>query len=153
MTLEQILKQATVEELNSNENGSCNALEALVSRGSFFWGYNPDQQRKEEDDTLKAIDALLQAGAKWLPSKNAMRYIRKRLCERDPRYVVQVIRMLLYTPGATTVGSIWELCRTDLLRGKIQSADHELWNELLELAIKEGLTKNASHTLRKRTAY
>ena len=117
------------------------------------WGYSHSSRvAQEEEDAIKSIDALLQAGAKWLPSTREIKSTRSSLLDHDEKYVVQVVRMLLYTPDATALEHVWELCRTDTMRLKIQAADRRLWDEIVDMAAKAGCTKATSRRSRDKAA-
>lgn len=130
-----LLKTISPHELNSGENGSCDALVSLVNRHRWSLGPAYDHRADEEDEeALKSVDHLLKAGAKWLPSNDRIRSSRRGILSHDPKYVVRLVRMLLYTEGATTVDRVWELCRTPSVREKIRLGDDRLLREIVELA-------------------
>lgn len=137
-----LLKQMSSEDLNTGDNGSCPALESLVDRHRYNFNYGGQSEDQRDEEALKAIDALLAAGAKWLPSIEKIRYTRRALLSHDGKYIVQIVRMLLYTEGATTIGHIHELCRTGSISAKITSADRQLWKEILALASATNPSKN-----------
>ena len=139
-----LLKQMTSKDLNTGDNGSCPALESLVDRHryNFSFGYGGQTEDQREEEAIKAIDALLTAGARWMPSNEKIRSIRRALLSHDGKYIVQVVRMLLYTEGATTIGHIHELCRTGSISAKIISADRQLWKEILALSAAGNPSKN-----------
>ncbi len=121
------------ENLNVSERGSCPALESLVSkyRHISIFGSSSEQ---EDERTIECIDELLNAGARWNPPKEKIGGIRRELLGHDALHIVRVIRLLLYTPGASDQAQILELCRTPTIRQRIHSADAELWKELTDLA-------------------
>ena len=137
-----LLKQMSSKDLNTGDHGSCPALESLVDRHRYSFSYGGQSEDQREEEALKAIDALLTAGAKWLPSNEKIRYTRRALLSHDGKYIVQVVRMLLYTEGTTTIGHIHELCRTGSISAKITSADRQLWKEILALASASNAPKN-----------
>lgn len=135
-----LLKSISPEELNSGSNGSCDALIRLVDHHHWSFGPTYDHRADEEDEnTLKSIDALLKAGAKWLPSNEQIRSARRALLSHNPKYIVRLVRMLLYTDGATNVDRVWELCRTPSAREKIRQGDDRLWIEIIDLASAAGV--------------
>jgi hypothetical protein len=137
-----LLKQMSSKDLNTGDHGSCPALESLVDRHRYNFSYGGQSEDQREEEALKAIDALLSAGAKWLPSNEKIRYTRRALLSHDGKYIVQVVRMLLYTEGTTTMGHIHELCRTGSISAKITSADRQLWKEILALTSAGNSPKN-----------
>ncbi|MCB1103352.1 MAG: hypothetical protein H7A44_08095 [Opitutaceae bacterium] len=123
------------KNLNVSERGSCPALEEIVKRGRP-WSYGRLSPEKENENAIEAMEELLDAGARWNPPPDDLRYIRRCLIEHDPLHVVRVVRLLLYTPGACDSQSVLELCRTPTIRQRIHAGDVELWNELTALAKK-----------------
>lgn len=126
------------KNLNISERGSCPALESLVkkSRPVNFGQYSSE---KEDTKAIECMEALLNAGARWNPEPDGLRYIRRNLLEHDALYVVRVIRLLLYTPGAADPKLILELCRTPKFRQQMNAGDSKLWEELAALARGESL--------------
>ena len=122
--------------LNVSERGSCPALESLVRkrRPISFYGSSPE---KEIERTVECIDDLLAAGARWNPPPEEIRDVRRCLLEHDDLYIVRIVRLLLYTPGACDPAHVLDLCRTPTIRQRIHSGDAELRLELAELAQKE----------------
>ena len=51
----------------------------------------------------------------------------------DPRYIVQLLRLLLYTPDAANLESFLELCHSQTLKAKIATVDAPLIQELQAL--------------------
>jgi len=92
-----------------------------------------DTETNEETETLQCIEMLLDAGAKWLPPAEELRYIRRALLKHDARYIVQVVRLLLYTPGAVDVPQFLEFCRSQSLASQIAVGDTHLHQELEDL--------------------
>jgi len=136
-----LLKTISPEELNSGSNGSCDALISLVDHHHWSLGPSYEQRADEEDEnTLKSIDTLLKAGAKWMPSNEQIRSSRRALLSHSPKYIVRLVRMILYTDGATTIERVWELCRTPSVREKIKQSDERLWIEMCDLAAAAGVT-------------
>lgn len=118
---------------NISERGSCPALESLVKRSRpISFGYSSVE--KEDTNAIGCIEVLLDAGARWNPPPEEIRHARRWLLEHDPLYVVRVIRLLLYTPGACDPKLVLELCRTPKFRQQLTSGDPKLWEELWALA-------------------
>jgi hypothetical protein len=53
--------------------------------------------------------------------------------EHEPRYIVQLLRLLMYTPNAANTDSLIELCRSQTLLGKIAAVDLPLVQEIKQL--------------------
>ena len=66
-----------------------------------------------------------------------LRDTRRNLLRHEPRYIVQVLRLLLYTSDAADLESILELCRSSVLEAKIATVDAFLVKEIRELRIKK----------------
>lgn len=52
---------------------------------------------------------------------------------REPRYVVQLLRLLLYTPGAADISSVLQLCESTPFIDTIAKADLPLVHEIKQL--------------------
>jgi hypothetical protein len=76
---------------------------------------------------------LLDAGARWSPPSKELRYIRRNLNEHESRYIVQLLRLLLYTPGAADTENLLLLCDSAALRAKIAEVDAPLLQEIKTL--------------------
>lgn len=144
--LEPILKHLTSEQINYSEHNSCENLEHIIRHEywDFRWSSNKE---KEQEDMLACIRLLIDSGARWDPPDDYLRSARKGLCSYDGRYAVQVIRLLVYTPGTATFEKTWSLCNTAKMKHTIYSADDYLWRELNEMALERGLkgaTKRSS---------
>lgn len=113
--------------------GGSSALDGLLHRGQDLSPWSADTETDEETETLQCIEMLLDAGAKWRPADEELRYIRRALLKHDSRYIVQVVRLLLYTPGAVDVSQFLEFCRSQSLASQIAVADPYLHQELKEL--------------------
>jgi hypothetical protein len=51
----------------------------------------------------------------------------------EPRYIVQLLRLLLYTQNAANLESFLELCQSQTLKSKIATVDAPLIQELQAL--------------------
>lgn len=131
--MQVVLSLVPGKDLNISERGSCPTLESLVKRSSFS-GYFGNQSGKEDEEAVACIEELLDAGAKWNPKPDEIRYIRRSLFEHEPLYAVRVVRLLLYTKGACDPKTMLELCRTPKARQRLHAGDPELWQELTTLA-------------------
>lgn len=128
-----LLKAIPRSEINETDRCSSSVLENLVRRGADtnFWTRTVDQDR--EANSIKAMELLLDHGARWNPAPEQLRYARRGLLEHDGRYIVQVLRLLLYTPGAADLEAFKELCRSQTLGGKVAAADPPLARDLAQL--------------------
>jgi hypothetical protein len=132
--LTYLLKLVPNAEINEPETNSSKALENLVkeSKNDRLWSWPGIQDREKQ--ILESAELLLDHGARWNPSDGDLSYARRGLRTHDPKHVVQLVRLLLYTNGAAEPSRVWELCRTPKIRDLIRQADAPLWHELLELA-------------------
>jgi hypothetical protein len=106
----------------------------------------------EQENAVKIIELLLDHGARWNPPPNEFRYIRRGLLEHDGRYVVQVLRLLFYTPGAADFDALNELCRSQTLKGKVTIADPELAREMAVLCKTKPAILDAGKKAKKETS-
>lgn len=121
------------EKINDTGRGSSRALEEAIRQEHRDYGFESSKKPEREQKTLECVEALLDHGARWNPDDDHLRWTRRGLGAHDGKYVVRIVRLLLYTAGACEPVRIWELCRTDKLRLGISSADRALWNELTAL--------------------
>jgi hypothetical protein len=128
-----ILGKIPREKINHTERNSCAALEALVGSSPEQDFFTRVQDEVANAEKLQCIELLLDAGARWNPAPDKFRYRRRNLVRHDPKHVVQVIRLLLYTPNAADTSLVLELCRSQSVTDKIAAADPALVNELKEL--------------------
>jgi hypothetical protein len=119
--------------INDTPLGGSSALDALLRREHGRSPWSTETETEQETETLQCIEMLLDAGAKWHPVPEELRYIRRALLKHDARYIVQVVRLLLYTPGAVDVPQFLEFCRSQSLASQIAVADPHLHQELKEL--------------------
>jgi hypothetical protein len=121
------------DQLNHSKRNSCEALENLVGMwpDESFMTRIPNEQGNAEK--LQCIELLLDAGARWDPPVEELKGDRRNLLRHDAKYIIQIIRLLLYTPNAANVPHVLELCRSPSLTQKISSADAALATELKEL--------------------
>jgi len=146
----RIVKRMKPDEFNTTERNSCRALEYLVGNeyynfSSYSWMSTPREQ--EEKDILESITLLINSGARWNPPENELRGDRKGLSSYSGKYIVQVLRLLIYTPDIAPFEKIWELCRTPKMKNLIYVADDHLWREMNEKALQmdlKGATKRNS---------
>jgi hypothetical protein len=108
------------------------ALERVVSHWAHrAWSNTP--MTKGDDEHLQCMQLLLDMGARWNPAPEQIRYVRRNLKEREARYVVQVLRLLLYTPEAADLEMVLQLCDTTAFHVKIAEADPPLLQEIKTL--------------------
>jgi hypothetical protein len=128
-----LFSKANPAVINDTPLGGSSALDGLLRWAQDRSPWSTDTETKEETETLQCIEMLLDAGAKWRPPAEELRYIRRALLKHDARYIVQVVRLLLYTPGAVDVPQFLEFCRSQSLASQVAVADAHLHQELKEL--------------------
>jgi hypothetical protein len=128
-----LISKANPAVINDTHLGGSRALDGLLRRAQNRSAWSTDTETNGETDTLRCIEMLLDAGAKWRPQAEELRSIRRALLKHDSRYIVQVVRLLLYTPGAVDVPQFLEFCRYQPLASQIAAADAHLHEELKEL--------------------
>lgn len=128
-----LLAKIPREQINHTERNSCKALENLVgsSPDENLFTRVPNEQGNVEK--LQCIELLLDAGARWNPPDEELKGDRRYLLRHDGKYIVQLIRLLLYTPNAVDTFHILELCRSQSLMAKVASVDSALVTEMKEL--------------------
>ncbi len=90
-------------------------------------------QTQQDDAVGDCLEILLDAGARWNPDPERLGSSRRDLIRNSSRYVVRIIRLLLYVPGAADRALIAELCRTPVVLRKIYESDKVLGKEIDEL--------------------
>lgn len=144
-TLKQIVKHLKPDQINQSESHSSENLEYIIHHE--YCSYWCHDKQAEQNNMLSCIRLLIDAGAKWDPSDDSLRYARRGLSSYDERYIIQVIRLLVYTPGTAPFPKIWKLCNTPKMKHMIYKADDDLWREMNEMALEQGLkgaTKRSS---------
>jgi hypothetical protein len=121
------------EKINHSERGSCEALEQLVGSWPDEDIFSRVQNEQGNVEKLQCIELLLESGARWNPPLEDLKHRRRYLLRHDARYIVQLVRLLLYTPGAADTSLVLEFCRSQSLLDKIATADRALVTELKEL--------------------
>lgn len=121
------------ELINDTPRASSAALESLVSQcpHNNFITNGPDEKATAEN--IQCLELLLDAGARWDPAPEELRYVRRNLMRHEPRYIVQLLRLLLYTQNAANLESFLELCQSQTLKSKIATVDAPLIQELQAL--------------------
>jgi hypothetical protein len=121
------------ELINDTPRASSKVLESLVDQYPHrnFITNVPDEKANAEN--LQCLELLLNAGARWNPPPEEHRSARRNLLGHDPRYIVQLLRLLLYTPNAANLESFLELCHSQTLKAKIATVDAPLIQELQTL--------------------
>ncbi len=125
-----VLKQVPSDKINNTPRGSSESLERVVSHWAHRDFWSNTRTTKGDDANLQCMQLLLDMGARWNPAPDQFRSIRRHLAEHEPRYIVQVLRLLLYTPGAADPDGILQLCDSAALRKKIAEADPPLLQEI-----------------------
>jgi hypothetical protein len=105
----------------------------MVSRWASRNLHTNARDAKGDDENLKCVELLLDAGARWNPPPEDLRHARRNILQHDSRYIVQLLRLLLYTPNAVNIPSFLELCHSQSIRAKIIAADMPLARELQDL--------------------
>ena len=125
--MKELLRVVPKELLNTGERMSCEGVEHFVNR------LYPSSNEEKDNAAAACLELLLDAGARWNPDPKEISRMRKNLCQNTPRYVVRVVRLLLYVQGAADLELIADLCNTPLMRRKIYLADDKLNKELEKL--------------------
>jgi hypothetical protein len=122
-----IIPQALI---NDTPRASSKVLESLVGQYPHrnYITNVPDEKANAEN--LQCLEMLLNAGACWNPPPEDLRSARRNLMGHDPRYIVQLLRLLLYTPNAANIESFMEFCHSQSLKAKIATVDAPLIQEL-----------------------
>lgn len=125
-----IIPQALI---NDTPRASSKVLESLVGQHPHrnFITNVPDEKANAEN--LQCLELLLNAGARWNPPPEDIRSARRNLIAHDPRYIVQLLRLLLYTPEAANIENFLEFCYSQTLKAKIATVDAPLIQELQSL--------------------
>lgn len=147
----RIIRKMTDSEINATEHNSCKALEDIVGCQYYdFSTFSWIQSKKDQDekDQLESIRILIDAGARWNPPEVELSTDRKGLSSYSGKYVVQVIRLLVYTQNAAPIEKIWELCRTPKMKNLIYVTDRHLWRELNQMAGRLGLKGTTKRNIR-----
>jgi hypothetical protein len=128
-----LLPKVNANVINDNARGGSSALEELLRRYHDNLPWNRDEPTKEDADTLRCLEMLLDTGARWRPVPSDFRYVRRALLKHDARYIVQAVRLLLYTPDAVEIPQFLEFCRSQSLTSQIAMADPHLHEEIKAL--------------------
>jgi hypothetical protein len=128
-----LIKKVSASELNLGSRQSCKAVENIVERRPWNFGY-PNMNHTQQDDAVAdCLEILLEAGARWNPEPERLGSIRRDFIRNSSRYVVRILRLLLYVPGAADRALVAELCRTPGIQRKIYEGDRVLGKEIDEL--------------------
>jgi hypothetical protein len=76
--LKELLRAATIKDLNAGERRSCEAVEAMVERRPFDFSYRGTSKEQEENAMVDCLEVLLDAGARWNPAPERIGSIRKK---------------------------------------------------------------------------
>ncbi len=134
---QNLLDSIPREQINDTPRRSCAAVERLVRRCAHRDLYTNQRDGKGDAESIRCLELLLDAGARWNSPVEHLRDTRRNLLRHEPRYIVQVLRLLLYTSDAADLESILELCRSSVLEAKIATVDAFLVKEIRELRIKK----------------
>ena len=130
---QKLLASIPREQINDTPRRSSTALERLVKRCAHRDLYSNRSDGKGDVESIQCLEILLDTGARWNPPAEDLRRTRRDLLSHEPRYIVQVLRLLLYTPDAANSESILEPCRSSALEAKIGMVDAFLVKELKDL--------------------
>lgn len=131
--MKELIRRVPRADLNAGERNSCKAVEKIVDRRPDLFGFRGMTAQQEDESLAGCLEVLLDAGARWNPDVEQIGSARRDFVRNSPGYVVRVLRLLLYVPGAADRAAIAELCRTPVIRRKIYEGDRVLANELDEL--------------------
>lgn len=127
---QSILNAIPPERINDSKRNSSTALESLAGRRPYRSVFAAPEPTKGNAGSLQCLELLLNKGARWNPPPQELRYTRQALLKHDPRYVVQVLRLLLYTPNAADLGGFLEICRSSKLMDNIVAVDAPLAQDI-----------------------
>jgi hypothetical protein len=119
--------------INDTPRGSSSALERLVRRWPHSDIYSNIRDGKGDAECLQCVERLLDLGARWNPPEDELDQIRRVFLKHQPRYLAQLLRLLLYTPDAANLDGLLEASRSPKLADNIASVDAPLLMELKEL--------------------
>lgn len=121
-----LLAAVPPDQLNNTARRSSSALEALVSR----WRLPFHTSSFRDENQLKCIELLLNAGAHWNPPTDSIRRTRAELMKYDNCYIVKVLRLLVQKANGANTDQFIELCRSSALEAKIASVDLPLLDQI-----------------------
>jgi hypothetical protein len=130
---QKLLASIPRDQINDTTRRSSTALERLVERCAHRDLYTNRSDGKGDVESVQCLEILLDTGARWNPPAEDLRRTRRDLLSHEPRYIVQVLRLLVYTPDAANSESVLELCRSSALEAKIGMVDAFLVKELKDL--------------------
>jgi hypothetical protein len=119
--------------INDSSRGSSSALERLVRRWPHSDIYSNKLDGKGDVECLQCVERLLDLGARWNPPEDELGQIRRAFLKHQPRYLAQLLRLLLYTPNAANLDGLLEASRSPKLADNIASVDAPLLVDLKEL--------------------
>lgn len=131
-----LIKKVPASDLNLGSRQSCKTVEDIVERRPWNFGYSGMSQTQQDDAVADCLEILLDAGARWNPDPESLGSVRRDLVRNSSRYIVRILRLLLYVPGAADHALIAELCRTPVIQRKIYESDRVLGKEIDELIAK-----------------
>ena len=118
------------ELINNTPRASSTVLENLVSQYPHRHIITNTPDEKADTENLQCLELMLNAGAHWNPPPEDLRSARRNLMGHNPRYIVQLLRLLLYTPNSANLESLLQLCHSQTLKAKIATVDAPLIQEL-----------------------
>lgn len=130
----QILLDSIPKDLiNDTPRGSSSALERLVRRWPHSDIFLNKLDGKGDAECLQCVERLCDLGARWNPPEEEIGQIRRVFLKHQPRYLAQLLRLLLYTHDAANLNSLLEAFRSPKLADNIASVDAPLLVDLKEL--------------------
>lgn len=128
-----LLASVPKDLINDTARNSSTALERLVSRWPHTDFCANQQDLQGDTECLQCVERLLDLGARWNPPEQELPRIRRSLLKHEPRYTVQLLRLLLFTPNAANLGSFLEICRSQALLAKVVAVDAPLIQDIQQL--------------------
>ena len=125
-----LLANVPRELVNDTPRGSSAVLESMVRHSAHRDVFSNNHDAKGEAESLQCVEMLLDAGARWNPPPEELRYARRGLLDHDDKHIVQLLRLLLYTPDAANLDTLLELCRSQTLIARIGTVDAPLVQEI-----------------------
>ena len=95
--------------------------------------FSNSRDAKGDAESLQCVEMLLDAGARWNPPLEELRHARRGLLDHDDKHIVQLLRLLLYTPDAANFDILLELCRSQTLKARVGTVDAHQVGELQAL--------------------
>lgn len=128
-----LLANVPRELINDTPRGSSAVLQNMVGHSAHRDIFSNNLDAKGDAESLQCVEMLLDAGARWNPPPEELRHARRGLLDHDDKHIVQLLRLLLYTPDAANLDPLLELCRSQTLMTRIGTVDAHLVGEIQAL--------------------